>query len=72
MRLNVRFLSRGYGYTKFLMEREAVLMLRQSMLGSDARPDRAKAGTDACKETREQRSFLCCECYSMRKIQKPT
>ena len=41
---DVRFLSRGNGYTLFLTEREAVLTLRQSTPGSDARLDRAKSG----------------------------
>jgi hypothetical protein len=39
---DVRFLSRGNGYTLFLTEHEAILTLRQSTPGSDARLNRAK------------------------------
>jgi hypothetical protein len=41
---DVRFLSRGDGYTLFLTEQEAVLTLRQPVPGSDAHLDRAKLG----------------------------
>ncbi len=41
---DVRFLSRGNGYTLFLTGQEAVLTLRQPTLGSEARLNHAKLG----------------------------
>ncbi len=43
---DVRFLSRGDGYTLFLTGNEAVMTLRQPAPGSTSRPGRAKFGKD--------------------------